>query len=98
MDTPVSNDLIATLLTKSSRAASGGNLQPWKIFVINNSTMRDFLLFQDKWDKPEKPAYEIYPQKLKEPYRTSRYELGENKCMNYWEYRERIRMEESLKL
>ena len=77
LDTPVSNDLIATLLTKSSRAASGGNLQPWKIFVINNSTMRDFLLFQDKWDKPEKPAYEIYPQKLKEPYRTSRYELGE---------------------
>lgn len=77
LDIPVSNDLIAELLTKSSRAASGGNLQPWKIFVINNSTMKDFLLFQDKWDKPDEPAYEIYPPKLKEPYRTSRYELGE---------------------
>ena len=77
LNTPVSNDLMAELLTKSSRAASGGNLQPWKIFVINNSTMKDFLLFQEEWDKPEEPAYEIYPQKLKEPYRTSRYELGE---------------------
>ena len=30
------NDLIKELLSKSSRAASGGNLQPWKIFIINN--------------------------------------------------------------
>jgi len=29
-------------------------------------------------DEPEiPPAYDIYPSKLKEPYRTSRYELGE---------------------
>jgi len=39
--------------------------------------MSDFLEFQKKWSKPEDPAYEIYPPKLKEPYRTSRYELGE---------------------
>jgi len=74
---PVSNKLISQLLSKSSRAASGGNLQPWKIFVINDASMSDFLEFQSKWSKPEKPAYEIYPPKLKEPYRTSRYELGE---------------------
>tara|TARA_B110000008_G_scaffold152194_1_gene153415 strand:- start:597 stop:1088 length:492 start_codon:yes stop_codon:yes gene_type:complete len=40
--------------------------------------MNQFLAFQDKWDKPETPSYEIYPPKLKEPYRTSRYELGED--------------------
>tara|TARA_B000000441_G_C21694908_1_gene322075 strand:- start:211 stop:864 length:654 start_codon:yes stop_codon:yes gene_type:complete len=74
---PVSNKLIEELLKKSSRSASGGNLQPWKIFVLNNTSMRDFLLFQEKWDKPEHPAYEIYPPKLKEPYRTSRFQLGE---------------------
>jgi len=39
--------------------------------------MKDFLKFQNDWSKPENPAYEIYPTKLKEPYRTSRYELGE---------------------
>ncbi len=77
LNKPVSNELLKTLLEKSSRAASGGNLQPWKIFVINNSTMKEFLDFQDSWIEPEIPAYEIYPPKLKEPYRTSRYELGE---------------------
>ena len=73
----VSNDLIGKLLEKSSRAPSGGNLQPWKVFIINNSSMKDFLEFQENWTEPEVPAYEIYPPKLKEPYRTSRFELGE---------------------
>jgi len=77
LDTPVSNVLLKELLQKSSRSASGGNLQPWKIFVINESTMDDFLLFQDQWNEPETPAYEIYPPNLKEPYRTSRFQLGE---------------------
>ncbi len=76
-DEPIKNEIIKELLSKSSRAASGGNLQPWKIFVINNSSMKNFLEFQKNWAEPEIPAYDIYPLKLKEPYRTSRYELGE---------------------
>ena len=77
LNNPVSDDLLKVLLEKSSRAASGGNLQPWKIFVINNASMKDFLDFQEGWTEPEVPAYDIYPPKLKEPYRTSRFELGE---------------------
>ncbi|MDC0243989.1 nitroreductase [Pseudomonadota bacterium] len=77
LNKPVSDELLKVLLEKSSRAASGGNLQPWKIFVINNSSMKDFLDFQEGWTEPEVPAYDIYPPKLKEPYRTSRFELGE---------------------
>ena len=73
----VSNELIKTLLLKASRSPSGGNLQPWKIFIVNGKSMDDFLEFQEKWDQPETPAYEIYPPKLKEPYRTSRFALGE---------------------
>ena len=74
---PVSNTLIKSLLVKSSRSPSGGNLQPWKIVVLNGPSMKEFLLFQSQWNKPETPAYEIYPAKLKEPYRTSRFALGE---------------------
>jgi nitroreductase len=77
LEDPVSDELLKTLLEKSSRAASGGNLQPWKIFIVNNSAMKDFLDFQEGWTEPEVPAYDIYPPKLKEPYRTSRFELGE---------------------
>jgi nitroreductase len=77
LDTPISSELVKSLLIKASRSASGGNLQPWKIYVLNGKSMDDFLIFQQAWDKPEQPAYDIYPPKLKEPYRTSRFELGE---------------------
>ena len=43
----VSNKLIKNLLSKASRSPSGGNLQPWKIYVLNHQSMKDFLLFQD---------------------------------------------------
>jgi len=74
---PVDSDIIKNLLIKSSRSPSGGNLQPWKIYVINKKSMVDFLNFQKKWDEPDIPVYDIYPPKLKEPYRTSRFQLGE---------------------
>ena len=77
IDKPVKSSVIKNLLLKSSRSPSGGNLQPWKVYVLNKKSMKDFLNFQKNWEKPELPSYEIYPQKLKEPYRTSRYELGE---------------------
>lgn len=73
----VSNDLISELLEKASFSPSGGNLQPWKIFVINDLSMVSFLEFQKSWKEPEVPEYFIYPQKLKEPYRSSRNEMGE---------------------
>ncbi|MDG2456660.1 MAG: nitroreductase [SAR86 cluster bacterium] len=75
-DQEVSDELIQRLLEKSSRAASGGNLQPWKIFIINNEMMIKFLKFQEDWTDPETPAYDIYPENLTEPYKTSRYEVG----------------------
>lgn len=75
-DQEVSDELIQRLLEKSARAASGGNLQPWKIFIINNETMVNFLKFQEDWTDPETPAYDIYPENLSEPYKTSRYEVG----------------------
>ena len=75
-DQEVSDKLIQRMLEKSARAASGGNLQPWKIFIINNETMINFLKFQENWTDPETPAYDIYPENLTEPYKTSRYEVG----------------------
>ena len=77
LHTPVDNGLLKSLLQKASRAPSGGNIQPWKIFVLNNQIMKDFLVFEENWTGDQIQEYEIYPPKLKEPYRTNRYELGE---------------------
>ena len=77
LDKPVDNKVIEEMLKKASQAPSGGNLQPWKIYVINSSSMDKFKNFQKNWKGKEEPPYSIYPEKLKEPYRTSRYEVGE---------------------
>ncbi|MCS5543624.1 MAG: nitroreductase family protein, partial [SAR86 cluster bacterium] len=60
LERPVEDDLIRKLLEKSSRAPSGGNLQPWRVFVINNKTMHSFLDFQKNWTQPETPSYAVY--------------------------------------
>jgi len=76
LDTPVSDDLIRELLDKAARAPSGGNVQPWRIYVIGQDTMADFKAFLGE-RQIEAPAYDIYPPKLWDPYRTNRFALGE---------------------
>ena len=77
LNNPVSTELIKKLLEQSSRSPSGGNLQPWKIYVINDDSMKNFLKFQSEWSEPETPAYDIYPRELKEPYKSFSKKVGE---------------------
>ena len=75
-DAPVSDELLADLLAKASRAPSGGNVQPWRIYVLNGASMSRFREFiADR--APGAPAYDIYPPGLHEPYRTTRFRNGE---------------------
>ena len=74
---PVDDRALRSLLTDAARAPSGGNVQPWRIYVVNGASMtrlRDFLATQPPIDELE---YEIYPPKLTEPYRTNRFTIGE---------------------
>lgn len=78
LDTPIPDELLKTLLEKASRAPSGGNVQPWRVYVLNGDTMDRFKRHVGECSEPETPAYDIYPNKLKEPYRTSRFKVGED--------------------
>ncbi|MCB1691724.1 MAG: nitroreductase [Pseudomonadales bacterium] len=78
LDTPVPDELIEELLTKAARAPSGGNVQPWRIYVIGCGTMPRFLEFMASRSGQETPAYAIYPEGLTEPYRSSRFKVGED--------------------
>ena len=78
LDTPVSDGLIKDLLEKSARAASGGNLQPWRVFVLNGESMERFLAALNSYDGEEYQEYDIYPPNLKSPYRDSRFKIGED--------------------
>lgn len=75
---PVADEILRELLEKSARAASGGNLQPWRVYVVNGASMARFREFLAGRTEPEKPAYPIYPENLKEPYRSSRFKVGED--------------------
>ena len=78
LDTKIQNHQIQELLEKSARAPSGGNLQPWHIYVVNGSRMVDLQAHLKDRSGRETPAYEIYPAKLGEPYRSRRFKVGED--------------------
>lgn len=78
LDTPVDDGLIRELLEKSARAPSGGNLQPWRIYVLNGPVIPRFLSSLEQDTLEETPEYNVYPPKLKDPYRTSRFKLAED--------------------
>ncbi len=77
LPTPVDDEVIAELLEKAARAPSGGNLQPWRIYVVNGSRMDDLLEFLEDRDF-DAPEYAVYPPQLWEPYRSNRFEVGED--------------------
>lgn len=74
---PIDDAVIAQLLTTASRAPSGGNVQPWRIFVLNGDAMARFRTFLSA-RPPGAPAYDIYPKNLGEPHRSSRFKVGED--------------------
>jgi nitroreductase len=81
LPTPVDREVIEDVLTRATRAASGGNLQPWVLYVLTGESMARFRALMEGRlaDNPmgEAPDYAVYPPDLKEPYRTRRFEIGE---------------------
>jgi nitroreductase len=78
LDQPVDSGLLRALLEKSARAPSGGNVQPWRVFLLNGDAMPRFRAFLKTQAGREAPAYAIYPDNLKSPYRDSRFKVGED--------------------
>ena len=76
-DEPIDNEVLKSLLAKAARAPSGGNVQPWRIFVINGDAMSRFRQVVREKRAPEPAEYAIYPDGLKDPYRTARFNVGE---------------------
>ncbi|MFW2332775.1 nitroreductase family protein [Ilumatobacter sp.] len=75
-DESVADDTIRTLLGRAARSPSGGNVQPWRLYVVNGDTMARFRsLIADR--QPSAGEYDIYPPDLWEPYRTNRFTIGE---------------------
>ena len=80
MNQPVDDSLVKELLEKAARSPSGGNMQPWRIFVITTATMPAFVEHIRRSEFQKEPAYTVLPPNLKSPYRDSVFKLGKTMC------------------
>ena len=82
LDKPVEARLIREILETAKRAPSGGNLQPWHVWVVaGDELMRFKALIREKMSsnpRGEGTEYHIYPPELKEPYKSRRFKVGED--------------------
>jgi nitroreductase len=72
-----SGELIREILELAHGAPSGGNLQPWRVYAVAGQPLADLkaLIAATPMETPE---YEVYPADLWEPFRTRRYQCGED--------------------
>jgi len=69
--------LVREILELAHGAPSGGNLQPWRVYALAGAPMAQFkaLIAATPMEEPE---YAVYPPDLWEPFRTRRFECGED--------------------
>jgi nitroreductase len=82
LDRPVAPDLLREILDAARRAPSGGNLQPWRAWVLGGADLQRFRALAKARmaanPQGEGEEYGIYPEQLHEPYRSRRYKGGED--------------------
>jgi nitroreductase len=74
---PVDGALVREILEAAHRAPSGGNLQPWRVYAITGQVLEDFKATVAA-GSAETPEYPVYPESLWDPFRTRRFECGED--------------------
>ena len=82
LPTPVPRQDIETILNRASRSPSGGNLQPWRVWVLAGAPLASLQAeVKRRMGEGEfaelPPEYLLYPTVPKEPYATRRSDAGE---------------------
>ena len=77
---PVPGVLVREILERAHRAPSGGNLQPWRVHALAGEPLAALKAAASariaQGGDPQ--DYEVYPADLWDPFRTRRYECGED--------------------
>ncbi|MEN7527737.1 MULTISPECIES: nitroreductase [unclassified Cupriavidus] len=82
LDTPVPRQTIEDILAVASRAPSGTNTQPWKVYVLSGDAKVRFCTdVLTAYDDPERDAkyreeYPYYPREWVDPYLARRRKVG----------------------
>jgi nitroreductase len=79
---PVPGEVLRDILRLARQAPSGGNLQPWHVYAVGGEALQrltsDVLGKLAEHPHGEGGEYRIYPEHLKEPYRSRRFKCGED--------------------
>jgi nitroreductase len=85
LPTPVDREVLEQILTTASRAPSGTNMQPWRVYVVTGEA-RDHLVkavLQKREEEPDRERgprpfgeYDYNPEPLAEPYKSRRSKVG----------------------
>ena len=81
LDTPVPEGVLRHILDLAARAPSGGNVQPWRLYVLTGEPLVRFrAIMRERLatnPSPDALEYHVYPESLWEPHRTQRFRVGE---------------------
>lgn len=82
LDAPVTEAQLRDILEVARWSPSGGNCQPWHLWALAGESMKRFRaeLAEIAKTEPlgEPTEFPMYPVGIKEPYRTRRFECGED--------------------
>lgn len=69
---------VREILELAARAPSGGNLQPWRVYALAGEVLEELKAKVAANPFGETPEYEVYPANLWDPFRTRRFQNGED--------------------
>ncbi|HEX2559076.1 nitroreductase [Phenylobacterium sp.] len=75
---PVPGALVRQILEAAAKAPSGGNLQPWRVYALSGAPLAEFKAEVAANPFGETPEYDVYPPNLWDPFRTRRFQNGED--------------------
>jgi nitroreductase len=75
---PVPAALVREILELAAKAPSGGNLQPWRVHAVAGEPLARFKAAVATNPLGETPEYNVYPPELWDPFRTRRFQNGED--------------------
>lgn len=79
---PVDPADIRQLLTSAALSPSGGNVQPWRVWMLTGDVLQSFRgrvgELRAEFPMGQGGEYDVYPPELWEPYRTRRFKNGQD--------------------
>ena len=69
--------VVRAILSAAQAAPSGGNLQPWRVYALGGAPLAE-LKSLAAGATMQDTEYPVYPENLWDPFRTRRYQCGED--------------------